>query len=71
MGKVEDARPEGDPVRGPRPQGDEEGVQVVLVRLGGVLVRPMVVLVRPLVVLVRPALRGSSLACSGSTPRSP
>jgi hypothetical protein len=53
MCEVEDTRPQWDPLRRPRPQGDEQGVQVVLVRLLVVLVRLLVVLVRLLVVLVR------------------
>ncbi len=53
MCEVEDTRPQWDPLRRPRPQGDEQGVQVVLVRLLVVLVRQLVVLVRLLVVLVR------------------
>jgi hypothetical protein len=69
MGEVENTRPQWDPLRGPRPQGDEQGVQVVLVRLLVVLVHLLVVMFRPLVVLVRLATGGTSLACAGPPSR--
>jgi hypothetical protein len=69
MGEVEDTRPQWDPLRGPRPQGDEQGVQVVLVRLLVVLVRLFVVLFRPLVVMVRLATGGTPLAGAGPPSR--